>query len=329
MNSFLQNLIPTKKIPSDFLVIEEGLERVTAGVFKPDNPRPPKLMGIGRKTGLTGNNFTELTVEALKTAEQVVGTLPKKVILGLSGEMSKTATIVARAKRQEPNKAITDEEIQEILQKSLTTQSPLSDIEQKDYKLYYSSVVWAHIDGARTVDPIGKKGTEIEVSCFHAFQKSSHLEMWDRFLSDSSLEIIKIIPTVFPLSNIIIRNGIQSLILLRVAAKKTEVTFIAETNIAEILTFDLGFENLDLWVKAVSIVFTEVKLPKGLPDVLWIYPEGKEEVSEKIRTKLLDIDWKKDFKREIPNVKLGQKPVGFSAEDTSVIALSMEGMQNG
>ena len=39
--------------------------------------------------------------------------------------------------------------------------------------------------------------------------------------------------------------------------------------------------------------------------------------------------WKQDFKREIPNVKLGQKPEGFSVEDTPLISLGMEGLNGG
>jgi hypothetical protein len=314
-----------KKEPEDFLVIDVGLQKLTAAVFRPDSS-VPKLMGLGKRAEMTTENSFDLLAETLKSVEAIVTKLPKKVLLGVSGVGTKTATIVAKVNRQDPNRVVTEEELQEILMRSQGAQSPLSDSEKGEYKLFFSSVVWANIDGAKITNPVGSKGSEMEVSCFHAYKKSADLEAWDQRLTDSGFSIQKVVPTAFALSKIIIRNGIQSLILIRISEHVTEVSFITDTNIAEIATFDIGYGDLKLWTQAISILFAEVKLPKGLPDVIWVYPEGKEEVGERVRTKLLDINWKTDFKREIPNVKLGQKPEGFSAEDTPLISLGMEGI---
>ncbi len=337
MTSIFSNVIkllknPRSTGPEEFIVIDIGLQRLTAAVFKPSAVGPtivPKLMGLSRKTGLDEENVFALTSDALKTVESIVMHLPKKVLLGVSGLGSKTATVVARVQRADSTKPITEYELQEILEKSAQSQTLFSVEEQKDYKLFFSSVVWANIDGAKINNPVGSRGSSMEVSCFHAYKKTNELDNWDRQLQDMGLEIKKIIPAAFALSKIIIRNGIQSLILIRISEEKTEVSFITDTNIAEIATFDLGYENLDLWTQAISILFTEVNLPKGLPDVIWVYPEGKEEVGERVRTNLLEINWTRDFKREIPNVKLGQKPEGFSVEDTPLISLGMEGISSG
>lgn len=322
----------SQKEDQDFMVIDIGLQRLTAAVFKPfdvGGTIVPKLMGLGRKTDLTSENFPAVTTAALKNLEAVVATLPKKVMLGVSGLGTKTATVVARTQRSETNKPISEEEMSEILIRSAASQNPLNESDQKDYKLFFSAVVWANVDGAKIINPVGSRGAGMEVSCFHAYKKTTELEGWDKFLTDGGFEIKKIVPTAFALSKIIIRNGIQSLILIRISENQCEVSFIIDTNIVEIATFDLGYEDLPLWAKAISILFTEVNLPKGLPDVIWVYPEGKEEIGERVRTSLLEIDWKKDFKREIPNVKLGQKPEGFSVEDTPLISLGMEGVSSG
>lgn len=331
MKNILNKVLP-KKEDDSFLVIEAGLESLTTAVFKLSSQNEitvPKLMGLSRKANFNENDFAALATESLKALEGIVGMLPKKVLLGVSGSATKTATVVARVQRAEPNKQVSEEEVREILERSAASQTPSDRLEGGSYKLFFSSVVWANIDGAKITNPVGSKGTEMEVSCFHAYKKTADLERWDKYLTDSSFEIYKILPTAFALSKIIIRNGIQSLILIRVSENKTEVSFISETNIAEVSSFDIGSEQMDLWPSAISILFTEISLPKGLPDVIWIYPEGKDTVGEKIRTALSEINWKTDFKREIPNIKIGQKPEGFSVEDTPLISLSMEGVSSG
>lgn len=331
MKNFLEKILP-KKEDSEFLVIEAGLERITAASFKVVPSAEisiPKLLGVGKKDNFNEENFAATTTEALKTLEAIVTKLPKKVLLGVSGSGAKTATVVAKVTRAEPNKAVTEEEMEEILTRSAGSQDPLGEVEKKDYKLFFSTVVWANIDGAKIINPVGSHGTEMEVSCFHAYKKTVDLENWDRYLVDSSFEIGKVIPTAYALSKIIIKNGIQSLILIRISDNKTEVSFITEANIAEVASFDIGFKQMEVWPQAISILFAEVSLPRGLPDVIWIYPEGAEEMGEKVRTALSEINWKQDFKREIPNIKIGQKPEGFTVEDTPLIALGMEGVSSG
>lgn len=336
MKNFLDKILPPSaswpKKDSEFLVIEAGLERVTAAAFKivpSDQVAIPKLMGVGKKDNFSEETFSQTTTEALKTLEPIVTRLPKKVLLGVSGSGTKTATVVAKVQRSEPTKAVTEEEVAETLSRSASSQDPFSAAEKEEYKLFFSSVVWANIDGAKIINPVGSHGTEMEVSCFHAFKKTTDLEKWDKYLVDSGFEISKIIPTAFALSKIIIKNGIQSLILIRISENKTEVSFLTDSNIAEVASFDLGFKEMELWPQAISVLFAEVTLPKGLPDVIWIYPEGKEEIGEKVRTALSEINWKQDFKKEIPNIKIGQKPEGFTVEDTPLISLGMEGVTSG
>lgn len=330
MKSILKKILPHKKEKENFLVVDIGLDRLTVAVFKPEvatgrTAMTPRLLGLSRSEGLGDKSFQEILTTSLNSLTAIVGPLPKKVLLGVSGFGVFTATVVARYQRPDPNKTITEEEITQVLEKS--ADQVVLDQKTPDLKLFFSSVTWASTDGAKIVNPVGSKGADVEVSCFHSFKSDTELRVWDQVLTDSGFEIQKIVPTAFALSKIIIRNGIQNLIMMRVSEGRCEISFITDTNIAEIAAFDLGFKDHELLTQAVEILLAEIKLPKGIPDVIWIYPEGKEEPVQRIRTSLLEINWQKDFGRSIPNIRLGQKPEGFSLDDTPLIALGLEAVR--
>src|SRR3989344_4711204 len=112
----LDQFLPKKEDP-DFLVLDVGLQRLTGAVFRttPAKPAVPKLMGLGRKIQPEGTELTDLLPETLKTIETIVSSLPKKVLLGVSGFGTKTATIVAKVERPDSSKPVSEEELQEIL----------------------------------------------------------------------------------------------------------------------------------------------------------------------------------------------------------------------
>lgn len=325
MKKLLHRILSKKEDPN-FLALEIGLESVTAATFAPQKDSAPRLLGMSRKLGLTADNLPDLISQALDSLAFIVTPLPTKVLVGVTGAGVKTATVVAKYQRPEPTKTITDEELAQVLEKSTTQVHFDTKDGSPNLKHFFSSVLWGHVDGARIVNPIGSKGEEVEVSCFHAYKDGGELDLIDKTLTDLNLSIKKVVPTAFALSRIIIRNGIHSLIILRVSEKLTEATFIADHNVAEIVSFNLGFNSHTIWGSALAVLMEEVKLPKGIPDSIWIYPEGKEESGERIRTALSEINWKKDFKREIPNIRIGQKPEGFGIEETPLLALSLEGI---
>src|SRR5258708_221171 len=117
MKNFLDKVLP-KKEDGSFLVVEAGLESITTAVFKLSSQNDiavPKLMGVSRKTNFNENDFASLATDSLKTLEDIVGPLPKRVLLGVSGSATKTATVVARVQRAEPTNAVTEDEVKEIL----------------------------------------------------------------------------------------------------------------------------------------------------------------------------------------------------------------------
>lgn len=141
--------------------------------------------------------------KALSVADKLTGkevSLPKKVILGIAGELVKGVTIVADYEREKPSSKITDKEIDEVITnvKDQMFEQVHEDIaaemglNKNQVEEISTDIVASYVDKVKLDNPVGFTGAYAEHSIYSTFAPSLHLNSLKELADSLGLEILKI-----------------------------------------------------------------------------------------------------------------------------------------
>lgn len=269
-----------KKDSDSYLILEIGLERVIAGVFQTSST--PKLLGLG-KSVIGEAGVTESVLRALEGLEAVVEALPEKVVLGLA-DSSKIEKKISKVERANPEKEVTRSELEEILENS----SPKLF---GDDQLYFSSLIYVILEGKLVNQPIGARGKSLEIGILNAYYQQGSLEAIQSLLTDSNLELQRIVPTPHALALVALETEMLGLLVVRVGEQKTQVISIKAATVDEVRSFDLGSQNLDFWLQGLITTLEQNNFE--LPESIWVYNENSS--AEDLIAKLKTYAWQEKF----------------------------------
>ena len=136
------------------------------------------------------------------------GDLPKKVIMGIAGELVRGVPIMAKYNRENKDEKITEEEIEGVFEKVRTkafmdVKGEIADetgllVEQIEE---LSSVINdTYIDGFRVINPLEYKGKEVTFRVFSTFAPSIHVNSLKSITQSLGLELIDIIVEPYAIS---------------------------------------------------------------------------------------------------------------------------------
>lgn len=142
--------------------------------------------------------------KALAVADELLGgetPLPKKVILGIAGELVKGVTIVADYEREKPDKKIKQDEIEEVVDmvKKQTFAQVHEDIAEEmglntsQVEEVDTKVVAAYLDDVKIDNPLGFTGEKAQFLIYSTFSPSLHLNSLKELADSLGLEIIEIV----------------------------------------------------------------------------------------------------------------------------------------
>ncbi|MBU0975871.1 MAG: cell division FtsA domain-containing protein [Patescibacteria group bacterium] len=193
------------------LALDVGTSFVKACVFQVKNNKV-HILGYGRaaqqsdamKGAMIVNlqNVIENCDLALGEAVKGLQTeLPRKVIVGIAGELVKGVTIMAKYDRETPDVKITKKEIEEVVEKvrGQAFQNVKTEIAEETGLLEeqieeISSVINdTFIDGFRVTNPLEFQGKNINFRVFSTFAPSIHLNSLKSIAQALGLEILDII----------------------------------------------------------------------------------------------------------------------------------------
>lgn len=296
-------LKPGKK-SEGFVVVEVGLERITASAFS----RVPATHFLNSGRNVLAHNPNS-SLEAINTLAATVNELPSEVVLGIA-DCSELRTETNRLIRHESDKEISRNELEKALEK-------LSPEKFEGKELYFSSLLSVKVDNNPSPNPIGMKGSLLEFEVLSAYHNKEDLDSFQKVFLGRDLELQKILPTAHALANYARNKGENNLIILRLAENKTQVIFIKNSVPAQV-SFDLGIQDFDLWVMALKTTLEEYSEP--LPTLIWVFNEIDQGLAENLVVSLGEFQWEKELgiKPEIVKIEVDSS----LGRDPSLVAIA-------
>lgn len=318
---FIPKLIPKKdKKHARFVVLDIGLGRVNVAIFD-TTPEGPKFVGVGRRSFGEADTILDATLEATDTLGAIVDELPTAAIVGVSGGKLETSSIIAKYSRSKPKEPIDKSEISSVIDK-------ITQQDNKDLKVFFSTITSAKIEGAKVTNPIGIKGEKAEANCFVAYKPDEELAIYDQIIDELELKPEKIVPTSFSVAQMVKKDIPGNSLLLRVGQSKSEAAQIFEGNLIKVENFNLGFDQLEFYSLGVEALLEKQK-DSERSNFLWLYADSDEVNLVEVEEKLTLVDWKKKFNlKEDLKIERAKSENSFGSADMGLLALSLQEIFN-
>jgi cell division protein FtsA len=195
---------------STILGLDIGTEYVKAVLAKQGKKGALEILGVGKAKQQEGNMHAGaiadipavVTVceEALSTAEEQAHERAETTVVGIAGELVKGNTTTVNYQRQNPNKPITEAEMNEIIKK---VQEKSGDVarqmialetgnENVEIRLINSAIVSLTIDGYKIMNPVGFKGSEVVIQFYTAFAPLIHVAAIEKVCAELNLDLLTV-----------------------------------------------------------------------------------------------------------------------------------------
>ena len=241
-----------------FLVLDIGSDYVKAVVCEAEGKKV-KILGVAKKRQKTGDMQSGVVTDiasvirnchiAIRDAENRCGVSPKKMILGISGELVKGSTNTTSYIRRDANKKIDLAELKNIVHKiqyrafdkvrgELAEETGFNEI---DVKLINAAIVDVRIDSYNVKNPIGFQGKEVTVSIFNAFAPLVHYGALQTIASEIDKELLAIAAEPYALGMCMIGDNANfSGIHIDIGAGTTDVAVVRNGTVEGTKMFNLG-----------------------------------------------------------------------------------------
>jgi cell division protein FtsA len=139
--------------------------------------------------------------QALDEAEAMAGLRPGSAVIGIAGELVKGTTVLQTIRREQPQQALTDAELERIVQRAQSEALDEAErriawesgVERLEVRLVHAAIVEMKIDGYPVSNPIGFTGSQVELAVFNAFAPMVHLGALQSVANRLGLELLGVI----------------------------------------------------------------------------------------------------------------------------------------
>jgi len=313
----IPKILPGKKgKQSRFLVIDIGLGRVNLAIFE-NADKGSKFIGVGRRSFTEVDTILDATFEATDALGAIVDELPVSAIIGVSGGKLITNLTVAKFTREKRDRAISKDEVAEVLKK-------ITEQNQPSLKTFFSTVTGAKIDGQKVTNPIGLKGEKVELNCFVAYKPEEELKIYEKIIDDLEIKPEKILPTSFAVYQMLTKKISGNFLALRVGQYKSEAAQIQEGQLVRVVKFDLGTEQMEFYPLALEAVLEKQAISER-SETIWLYSDTDEVNLVDVKEALSQISWKEKLKlRQELKIERAESENNFGPADIGFLALSLQ-----
>lgn len=243
------------------LALDIGTEFVKAVMAKPGKKGNLEILGIGKARQKEGNMIAgaiadipavvSVCEEALATAEEKAKERADTTVVGIAGELVKGNTTTVNYKRQNPNKPITEPEMNEIIKK---VQEKSGDVAQKtialetgnddvEIRLINSAIVSLTIDGYKIMNPVGFKGSDIVIQFYTAFAPLVHVAAIEKVCAELNLDLLTVAVEPFAVCRACLGDDVDSNfsgVVMDIGGGTTDIAVIDDGGVEGTKMFSIG-----------------------------------------------------------------------------------------
>lgn len=243
------------------LALDIGTEFVKAVIAEKTNDDNLNIIGVGKEHQNMGNMYAGAIADiqavvstcekALSRAEEMAGVVSKTCVVGIAGELIKGNTRTVRYKRKDSDKPITDNEMQQIIQKvqekageqakqeiALETDNP-----EVEVRLINSAIVSLSIDGYKVSNPIGFKGSDLMIQFYTAFAPLVHISAIEKVCAELNLDLLAVAVEPFAVCRACLGNELESnfsAIVMDIGGGTTDIAVVDDGGVEGTKMFGIG-----------------------------------------------------------------------------------------
>ena len=281
------------------LGLDIGTEFVKAVIARPNKKGKLEILGIGKAKQTDGSMYDGAVADipavvatcekALKQAEDQSGERAETTVVGIAGELIKGNTTTVNYSRKNPNKPITDAEMNEIIKK---VQQKSGEVARKavaietgkdnvEVRLINSAIVSLTIDGYKISNPIGFKGSDLVIQFYTAFAPMIHVAAIEKVCAELNLDLLTVAVEPFAVCRACLGDDVNSTfsgVVMDIGGGTTDVAVVEEGGVEGTRMFTIGGRSFTHQVEESLGVDFETAEEKKLN-----YDAGKLEEREKVK----------------------------------------------
>ena len=246
---------------STILALDIGTEFVKAVLARPAKKGDLEVLGVGKARQTEGNMHAgavadipavvSVCEDALIQAEKQAGERAELTVVGIAGELIKGNTTTVNYSRKNPNKPITDTEMEQIIRK---VQQKTGEVAKKtvaletgnenvEVRLINSAIVSLTIDGYKISNPIGFKGSDIVIQFYTAFAPLIHVAAIEKVCAELNLDLLTVAVEPFAVCRACLGDDIESSfsgIVMDIGGGTTDIAVVEDGGVEGTKMFGIG-----------------------------------------------------------------------------------------
>lgn len=243
------------------LALDIGTEFVKAVLAKQGKKGNLEILGVGKAKQQEGNMHAgavadipavvDVCEKALVDVEEQAGVRADTTVVGIAGELVKGNTTTVNYDRKNPNKPITESEMNEIIKKvqeksgevakqTIALETGNDNIE---ISLINSAIVSLTIDGYKIVNPIGFKGSEVAIQFYTAFAPMIHVAAIEKVCAELNLDLLTVAVEPFAVCRACLGDDADSNfsgIVMDIGGGTTDIAVIDDGGVEGTKMFSIG-----------------------------------------------------------------------------------------
>ena len=243
-----------------FTALDIGTDLVKALVVRREAPNGV-ILGVSREPqhpdAMRGGSIAdvELAIDAcnraLEAAEDMAGTVPGQVVIGIAGEMVKGFSSSIAYPRERPEERVRESELRNMLQlvekRALREAQHLLELERSygevgEVRLVHSAITQVRIDGYPVTNPIGFQGHNLEVTVFNTFAPMAQVTAMESVARELDLEIAGTVSQPYALARACASDEVWEMggIFIDIGGGTTDVALLRGGGVEGTRMFGLG-----------------------------------------------------------------------------------------
>lgn len=246
---------------STILGLDIGTEFVKAVLARPTKKGDLEILGVGKAKQTEGNMYNgaiadipavvSVCEEALVQVEEKARERAEMTVVGVAGELIKGSTTTVHYDRKNPNKPITDNEMQEIIKKvqqksgevAKKTVALETGNENVEVRLINSAIVSLTIDGYKISNPIGFKGSDVVIQFYTAFAPLIHVAAIEKVCAELNLDLLTVAVEPFAVCRACLGDDLDSSfsgIVMDIGGGTTDIAVVEDGGVEGTKMFSIG-----------------------------------------------------------------------------------------